>query len=205
MWLGWLVGVPLLFWTASGLWMVARPIEEVRGTAVRAGPAPLSLPATIVPPAANKTLSIEMQRGRATWIVDGERRADAVTGRVLPGPTRAEAIATARAAYAVASPVAGVSRTPADAPPLDLRRARPAWGVAFADGTHVYVDAGTGSVLALRTRQWRAFDWMWGLHIMDLQGREDTSHLILIGAAALAMVATLLALVLLPMMGRRRR
>ena len=28
-WLGWLIGVPLLLWTFSGLWMVARPIEEV--------------------------------------------------------------------------------------------------------------------------------------------------------------------------------
>jgi uncharacterized iron-regulated membrane protein len=30
-WLGWLVGVPLLLWTLSGLAMVVRPIEEVRG------------------------------------------------------------------------------------------------------------------------------------------------------------------------------
>ena len=30
-WLGWLVGLPMLIWTVSGLVMVARPIEEVRG------------------------------------------------------------------------------------------------------------------------------------------------------------------------------
>ena len=30
-WLGWLVGLPMLFWTVSGLVMVAKPIEEVRG------------------------------------------------------------------------------------------------------------------------------------------------------------------------------
>ena len=30
-WLGWLIGVPLLMWTISGLFMVARPIEELRG------------------------------------------------------------------------------------------------------------------------------------------------------------------------------
>jgi uncharacterized iron-regulated membrane protein len=30
-WLGWLVGVPILMWTVTGLVMVARPIEEVRG------------------------------------------------------------------------------------------------------------------------------------------------------------------------------
>ena len=30
-WLGWIVGIPMLVWTLSGLVMVARPIEEVRG------------------------------------------------------------------------------------------------------------------------------------------------------------------------------
>ena len=34
-WLGWLVGVPLLLWTMSGVVMVARPIEEVRGDHLR--------------------------------------------------------------------------------------------------------------------------------------------------------------------------
>ena len=34
-WLGWLVGVPLLLWTLSGVAMVARPIEEVRGEHLR--------------------------------------------------------------------------------------------------------------------------------------------------------------------------
>ena len=34
-WLGWLIGVPLLLWTASGLFMVAWPIEQVRGGQLR--------------------------------------------------------------------------------------------------------------------------------------------------------------------------
>ena len=82
---------------------------------------------------------------------------------------------------------------------------RPAWGIRFADGARVYVDAESGAVLALRTRQWRWYDWMWGLHIMDLRGREDTSHPVLIAAAALALLATLIGLVLLPFAARRRR
>ena len=77
--------------------------------------------------------------------------------------------------------------------------------VTFADGARVYLDADTGAVLALRTDQWRLFDWMWGLHIMDLNGREDTSHPVLIASAALALLATLLGLVLLPFAARRRR
>ena len=35
-WLGWLVGIPLLLWTVSGLVMVARPNDIVRGSDLRA-------------------------------------------------------------------------------------------------------------------------------------------------------------------------
>jgi hypothetical protein len=34
-WLGWVVGLPVLMWTVTGLFMVARPIEEVRGNHLR--------------------------------------------------------------------------------------------------------------------------------------------------------------------------
>ncbi len=43
---------------------------------------------------------------------------------------------------------------------------------------------------------------MWGLHIMDLEAREDTSHPVLIVFAGLALVGTLIGTVLL---FRRRR
>ncbi|MBC7985348.1 MAG: hypothetical protein H7X93_01560, partial [Sphingomonadaceae bacterium] len=93
----------------------------------------------------------------------------------------------------------------ADAAPLELRRPRPSWRAEFADATRVYIDAETGETLALRTRRWRVFDWMWGLHIMDLQTREDTSHPILIVFAALALLSVLIALAILPWRYIRRR
>ena len=34
-WLGWLVGFPILMWTVTGLVMVIKPIEEVRGNHLR--------------------------------------------------------------------------------------------------------------------------------------------------------------------------
>ena len=66
-----------------------------------------------------------------------------------------------------------------------------------ADGTHVYIDDATGEVLALRTGGWRLYDAMWGLHIMDLQTREDTHHPILIAFAALSAIGASLGCVLL--------
>lgn len=34
-WLGWLVGVPIVLWLATGLFMTLRPIDEVRGDHLR--------------------------------------------------------------------------------------------------------------------------------------------------------------------------
>lgn len=210
-WLGWLVGVPLLFWTLSGLVMVARPIDAVRGSDLRRPPAALVLPPRVTPPPVAvplTTLAVEPQGRGAVWIAafpGGARRADLATGAWLPPVSAVEARALAVAAYRPGGPIASVTRTRGDRPPLDLRKPRPAWAVAFADGTRLYLDADTGQVLALRTRWWRLYDWMWGLHVMDLAGREDTSHPLLIGFAAAALVTTLLALALLPLASRRRR
>ena len=100
---------------------------------------------------------------------------------------------------------AGVTRTDAAHPPLDLRRPTPTWAVQMSDGTRFYVDAGSGEVVARRTRWWRFYDWMWGLHIMDLKTREDTHNPWVIGFRILALASTLMALILLPMtLGRGR-
>lgn len=209
-WLGWLAGVPLLIWTISGLFMVARPIEEVRGTHLRAEMPAVALPAspTIFPWIDSSVRAVDrvelVQRpSGAQWIIrysdGGGRRASIETGAYLaPQLTSDEAARIAEAAYAGDAPLARMQRFDADANPMDLRRGRPAWQARFGDSHNVYVDAETGDVLAVRTRFWRAFDFMWGLHIMDLQQREDTSHPILIVSAALALLMVLFGLIVLP-------
>jgi hypothetical protein len=211
-WLGWIVGVPLLFWTASGLFMASQPIETVRGEHLKRPPAPLILSAPVVAPATGprpvKSMALEARPDGPKWVItytDGSGRlADPATGALLPRIDAMTAATLARSSFAGKDALQSVKRTPADAPPLDLRRNRPAWQAPFADGTHVYIDADTGAVLATRTKFWRAYDVMWGLHIMDLQTREDTSHAILIGFAALAGVSVLVGLILLPMRRRRK-
>ncbi|MEZ5708038.1 MAG: PepSY domain-containing protein [Blastomonas sp.] len=211
-WLGWLVGIPLLLWTASGLFMVAQPIEAVRGEHLKNPPVPIADFAPVAPslegrPALAITL-VQQPRG-PVWLIDyadgGKRRADARTGKLLAPLGAREADSIARASFAGSAPLQSMKRFSADAAPLDLRRDRPSWQAHFADGTNVYVDGDTGAVLATRSTFWRAFDFMWGLHIMDLQTREDTSHPLLIGFAALALLSILLGIVLLPLRRGKRK
>ena len=57
----------------------------------------------------------------------------------------------------------------------EYRGALPAWRVDFDDGEgrSLYVAADTGAVTARRSTLWRAYDFLWGLHIMDWRGHED--------------------------------
>jgi hypothetical protein len=211
-WLGWLVGIPLLLWTVSGLVMVARPIDEVRGSDLKVQPEVQALPAGFSPvlpflaadEAPVRDYRLAMRDGRAVARVgyadDQQALFDATTGAQLSPIGEAEArrivraqIRTARADKAIA----GATLFAASAVPLDFRKAMPAWQVRLADGTHVYVGRDTGEIEAVRTRFWRFYDVMWGVHIMDLQDREETHHPILIVFAAISALAVLLAVLLM--------
>lgn len=212
-WLGWLIGVPMLFWTLSGVVMVWKPIEEVRGTPLLADPAPFELVNPPVAPRVEgrglKSLTIEPRATGPRWVLrfadGGSRLADPESGRLLPGYSAADAAREVMARYKGTARVASVARTDPDKPPLDLRRPIATWQVAMTDGTHFYVDAASGEVVARRTRFWRFYDWMWGLHIMDLRTREDSHNpwIIVFGVATLT--TTFLALVLLPLTIKRRK
>lgn len=211
-WLGWLVGIPMLFWTVSGLVMVIKPIEEVRGTdLIRPLPPVISTADLKMPLIEGRSLSSARLESRANgprWVLTfedgGSRLADAHSGQLLPELSAADAAGEVDSRYTGDATVVSTSRTDRNAPPIELRRDVAAWRVSMSDGTHFYVDAGSGDIIAKRTRWWRIYDFFWGLHIMDLQGREETSNPWIVTFGALSMIMAVLAIVLLPLTGRRR-
>lgn len=208
-WLGWLVGVPVLMWTVTGLVMTLYPIEDVRGEHLRAE-APLIDPRGLVFPADSlneaREISLVQQVDGPAWLVteaDGRRyRYSARNGEVLPPLIESEARRVAEAAYAGDGTLESVTYFPADVSPKDLRALFDAWQAHFSDGTNIYMRSSTGELVAVRTGWWRIYDFMWGLHIMDLETREDTSHPVLTIFAALSVIGALLGCVL---MFRRRK
>src|SRR3546814_15243779 len=91
-WLGWVVGIPILMWMVTGLFMVARPIEEVRGNHLRKElpEQPLILPGSELASADMelKEMRAAMQDGRPVAILtamDGAvMRIDMTSGAPLP-------------------------------------------------------------------------------------------------------------------------
>ncbi len=212
-WLGWIVGLPILLWVVTGLVMVARPIEQVRGEHLLAEPKPMRMALPPVPPAIGgvrfTSLSLEQRAAGPRWVVvlpDGTTRlADPDSGALLPPLSAADAVREVTARYIGEAKVQSATRTDPKHPPIELRRPIAAWRVAMDDGTRFFVDAGSGEIVARRTAWWRVYDLMWGLHIMDLETREDPHNPLTIGFAIAALAMSLLALVLLPMATRWRR
>ncbi|MDG6078450.1 hypothetical protein E3U23_04495 [Erythrobacter litoralis] len=212
-WLGWLIGVPLLLWTLSGFVMVLKPIEEVRGNHLRKEiaetPLPrdtqisVSLPSDGTKPV--RSVSTQIERGEpVTRIIylDGTSERFRADGNPMAPLSEIEARLIVAETIVGGDQVIDARRFDADDPPRDFRRPEAVWQVALADGTHVYVGIETGEIEAVRTRWWRIFDFMWSLHIMDLQEREDTSHPTLVLFTGLALLGTLIGMILL---FRRRR
>ena len=207
-WLGWLVGVPVLMWTVTGLIMVIKPIEEVRGSHLRAETPAVAGAGLTMPALTTDVTGVELVRqpDGPVWVVQeatgGRYRYSARDGGLLPPVLEEEARALALATFSGDAELETMTYFPSDEAPMDLRVPRNSWQAHFADGTNVYVDDTTGEVLALRTGWWRVFDFAWGLHIMDLETREDTSHPVLTLFAVLAIIGSLLGCVL---MFRRRK
>ena len=212
-WLGWLVGLPVLMWTVTGLIMVIKPIDEVRGNhrlvPQEEQPLPkdtnisVTLPSESTAPVRSVTTQVE--RGetvtRITYM-DGASERFRPDGRKMSSLSEIEARMIVEQGIVGGDQVVSATRFDADTVPFDFRRPIPVWQIALADGTHVYVGTETGTIEAVRTEWWRTFDFVWGLHIMDLETREDTSHPILILFAGLGVIGSLLGCIL---MFRRRK
>jgi uncharacterized membrane protein YkoI len=223
LWLSLVVGLQVLAWMVSGLFMVSQPIERVRSehrlaehahadlASHGALLAPDQIMAAMGEPVAR--LSLELVGERLLYAVEtpNEERAlfDARTGARVSPIDEAFARQIAEGAIAGDEPAARITLIERDAP-IEYRGALPAWRIVFhdADNLSVYVDANTGRVVARRSDTWRVFDIMWALHIMDYRERENFNHPLLIAVTALALVMTIFGLVLLairlPQRFRRR-
>ena len=218
-WLGWIVGVQLLLWMASGLVMSFLPIETVRGEHLRAEQPARVLPTDglVAPDALLRNAPMTVDSLTLTHLVDqpvyllaaGGKPLALLDARTGVGLTIDEtaAMRIASASYAGTGVAIEAQRIASGKAVREFRRDVPAFAVRFddADSTIFYVHAISGKIEAVRTDRWRFYDLMWGLHIMDWRSREDFNHPLLIVAALLGTITVAggLVLLLLRLSGRQ--
>ena len=73
----------------------------------------------------------------------------------------------------------------------------PVWQVRLREeNAAIYVGLRTGRIRAVRTDSWRLFDFLWSLHIMDYEEREDFNHLLIQALAIISLITVISGLML---------
>jgi uncharacterized iron-regulated membrane protein len=218
--LGLFIGIQFLLWTVGGLYFSWMRLDAVHGDHLLHAPAALGADLALASPAAAVTAlrgrervdslaGVELVRilDRPVYRVhyvgwDGgvavrrTQLADALTGALRPPVGREEAVAIARQAVTGGAPVRSVEYlTPGSVGGHHEYREQPlpAWAVRFAhpEGATAYVPAEVGRVVRVRNDRWRVFDFLWMLHTMDYEGRDDFNNLVLRGFSLLGLVTVL--------------
>jgi len=198
--LGLLLGIQFLLWTIGGLYFSWTNMDEVHGDHLRR-PAPL-LPAglALVSPAevlvnlpfrsdsihSLQLLPVLGQPHYALQVYSGGKLrpvlADALSGRARAAINREEAIAIASAQFnGVPKLRAATLIATTDGHHEYREKPLPAWALSFdhPSRTTVYVSANIGRVESFRNDSWRIFDWLWMLHTMDYESRDNINNWLL--------------------------
>ncbi|MEE9347165.1 MAG: PepSY domain-containing protein [Robiginitomaculum sp.] len=194
-WAGLVIGIQILLWTASGLFMTVFPISQIRGNAVaeKASPVLMDMEVISIGDAAGrydgkiKAVTLTSLAGRSAYIIEGDEGRTILEGRdgaPWQGASEADVRAAAALYYKEAGEPQSVALLTGEAP-LDYRNDMPIWRVTYDDShnTRLYIDPSSAQLRGVRTQLWRVYDFMWMLHIMDYKGRDNFNNWIVRFAA----------------------
>ncbi len=150
------------------------------------------------------TIQISMINGRPVAGIEGANGApqliDLLSGQARGPLTAPEAERIARYAW-LGAPNEKITVSSVSKESTEYRGDLPAWRVDFddPDTTRVFIPIATGRIAAVRTRTWRAYDFLWGLHIMDWSEHENFNTPWLLGFAVGSLALGLAGMALLVM------
>ncbi len=218
-WLGLVVGLQLLAWTASGFYFTWHPISQIRGDHLRrdinhgelvASRAQVTAEDALAEAWTEAPLSMSLQPflGEMVWRIEAKGWSELVsaeTGERLTPLEPSQIRTIAAQSWGGAGEMVSLDRL-VEAP-REYGGPIPVWAARFdAPGDPVfYIDGKTGELRAVRTDEWRMFDFLWMLHVMDYEERENFNHPLVFAASFLAVSMTLFGLMLVLHRFTRRR
>jgi hypothetical protein len=200
--LSFFISLQLLLWTVSGIYFAFNKIELVRGEQYRKqveqsidlGDFDFEIPNTT-------DVSIQKRLGEniAVIKVDGTTKYLNRSGESISKLTESEAMNLV-ISNTTLSPVL-VEEIVDERSGSEYRgRSLPIYKVESKTNKdldiNVYLNVYSGEVLAIRSNQWRIWDLMWGLHIMDWKERDNISNILLKIFSILALVSSVTGVML---------
>lgn len=187
-WAGLVLGIQIILWFASGFFMSFSNIDKVHGDFV-ALKKTFPLSAEQVVPVRDvlhhygddnlRTANLRSVIGTPVWELtgeDGKVFVDGRSGKLWDGISEEQVREVSTEYYIGAGQIEAIAKL--DVAPMDYRSDVPVWQLKYDDKerTRLYISPTTGDLLKTRTRLWRIFDFMWMLHIMDYDDRDDINN-----------------------------
>ena len=189
-WLGLFIGLQVVIWSLSGLYMTVVHIDTIHGdhlvrTAAQRSVTASSLADPVILAAVNGVQSIRLGwlDGKPIYIAKdkaGEIALDAQSGARISAPDEATIRKLAASFYSGREPIASAELI-TDVPGEIRGRKPPLWRVEFDHWNKptFYLSPVSGELLTRRHELWRIFDFVWMLHIMDYDERENVNNTLL--------------------------
>jgi hypothetical protein len=205
-----------VIWTISGFYMTAVHIDIIHGNHfIRAQELRPIVASQLISPAVVASASDAEVVRLATHLPgpvyiaatkSGDLLFDAQTGRRLPPPSREQIEELAK--HWFTGPQELVRLAVINEIPGEIRgRKPPLWRADFAgwNKPSLYLSPATGELVSRRHELWRIFDFVWMLHIMDYDERQNVNNWLLRGFALLALTTVVSGIWLLWFSFPRRR
>ena len=219
-WLALVVGVQLLLWTFSGLFMSAVPIEIIKSEHLLKEKPQQVLSSDLNYISVEKVIS-KLEKGSSvievglknvldspTYTVrmaNGSKHlVDALSGEVISPLNKEKALEVATMQFS--GDTSKVSAELISEKVSEYRGKYPVWQITFnnIEQTTFYVSPETGQLTAKRGVLWRIYDFLWMLHIMDYRNRTDFNNWLLVLAAFLGFAVSVSGVILIKFSFRKR-
>ncbi|MEQ8683303.1 MAG: hypothetical protein RID25_26300 [Cyclobacteriaceae bacterium] len=195
--LGVFLGIQFIFWTVGGLYFSWSDLDRIHGDHLLQESQGISIEDGLISPAIiMASLQSEYAKFSKMELVEvlgepfyefhlpnGEIRLySAIKGNLRHQLTEREAISIAKAQISFDAKVQEAKLLSTVGDQHEYRqRHLPVWAITYAyEGNPVaYVDAVTGKFERIRHTRWRVFDWLWMMHTMDYETRDDFGNWLL--------------------------
>lgn len=212
--LGVFLGIQFMLWTVGGLYFSWTKIEAVRGEDLRKKPALMSFSLPFIAPSIplaqmKKDIGMDSIVSIQTADILGSpfyqityktahgkhtQLADALTGALRNPLSKEEAVKVAQESFKEPSEIIDIQYVTSTNGHHEYReKPLPAYAVKMKHPTNttVYVSTELGTVQSYRNDSWRIFDFLWMLHVMDFENRDDINNWLLRGFSILGILTLL--------------
>lgn len=185
---GLFIGIQFLLWTAGGLYFSWTNIDKIHGDHFRnMNIEPAVIPLEYLLRISDSTIQVQTVEsrsidGKSYFWINNEVLIDANTGQKKDSITSEEAKSISNNHILPNFQVKDVSYLTEVSSHHEYRgRPLPVWEISYsgAQNLKTYMDVKGGNFQRVRYDSWRIFDFLWMLHVMDYDSRDDINNWVL--------------------------